>query len=322
MLSFINNTWHRSNGHTGSCRGRLQRPSLPVFYKSSLSSLGAMGLGRGGGGGGVARWAGLGPRVESKMAAVSGRSKWRSLGSQVGLLLRWSVLATDGCCSTDAWLLGGTISGPNNVYCLRYRADKGGLVGLLQWRPVRFPHLGWYLVDIPVWFSVFSLFWAFMEGLVARLRLWLWPALLWVLDWANLGQSWAALVRYGILGLSSPWSWSTAPFARQHVPYIVRALPLGGSGVLSSPANQRHGNVPPRKGRARLWREGARSAGKYLRFATLWYLDSQWFPHNFAISHAYLTQKVMSTTWPQTWYNKGDVMWPRSGAMSSERVII
>ena len=109
------------------------------LYTISLASL---PLGNGARGEGFARWAGLGPRVESKMAAVSGRSMWRSLGSRVGLILRWSVLMTDGCCSTDAWLPGGTISGSNMAYYCRYRAVKGGLVGLLQWRPVRFPHLG------------------------------------------------------------------------------------------------------------------------------------------------------------------------------------
>ena len=81
-------------------------------------------------------------RVESKMAAVSGRSKWRSLGTQVGLFLRWSVLTMDGGCSTDAWLLGGTIPGSNGAYYPGYRADNGGLIRLRQWQPGRFPHLG------------------------------------------------------------------------------------------------------------------------------------------------------------------------------------
>ena len=67
------------------------------------------------------------------MVAVSGRSRWRSLGTQVGLFLRWSVLMTDGGRSTDAWLLGG-----NDI-----RVEWSVLSRILgwQWRSLRAPSM-------------------------------------------------------------------------------------------------------------------------------------------------------------------------------------
>ena len=89
--------------------GRLQCLALPLWLiESSLSTPWVMGLN---GGGECARWAGLGSRLGSKMAAVSGRSKCWSLVTQIGQLHRWSVSTMDGDDSTVTKLLGGSILG-------------------------------------------------------------------------------------------------------------------------------------------------------------------------------------------------------------------
>ena len=90
-------------------------------------------------------WGGIGSHVESKMAAVSGWSKWRSLGTQVGQFHRWSVSTMDGDNSTVTRLFGESIytgvewSGLSRLLGLSMAASSGSDNG--GW--CRVPHVGW-----------------------------------------------------------------------------------------------------------------------------------------------------------------------------------
>ena len=86
-------------------------PSSPPM----LMSLASHSLGNGAKRRECARWAGVGSRLDSKMAAVSGRSKWWSLVTQIGQLHRWSVSTMDGDDSTVTKLLGESILGRRGV---------------------------------------------------------------------------------------------------------------------------------------------------------------------------------------------------------------
>ena len=123
-------------------------PSSPLY--ANRSSLSLLGVARTKWGGGkCARWAGLGSRLGSKMAVVSGQSKCWSWVTQIGQLHRWSVSTMDGDDSTVTKLLGGSIQGrrdwslPARWGCLGSFPPSSVL--RLSGDGCRVPDIGWML---------------------------------------------------------------------------------------------------------------------------------------------------------------------------------